>query len=224
MWKRSWPEDTRILPSRACLVLRCVSNRDHVWSPASGSVFYQSRKPANVLLELLYCWANREERSKVARCLPVTSGTVCAYFKRFREICMAEEMDRMRSFQLGGKGVIVEMDESKFGKRKYNKGHRVEGNWVWGCVERIVDPNTREARAGKVVMVVVTKRDIATLKPLILRFIKPGSYIISDCYSSYKGVKDYESPTPVMSDSEYHHYFGYLGSDEPNWFRNRLYK
>ena len=137
---------------------------------------------------------------------------------------MAEELDFMRSFQLGGKGVIVEMDESKFGKRKYHKGHRVEGNWVWGCVERIVDPNTGEARAGKVVMVVVDKRDTATLKPLILRFIKPGSYIISDCYSSYKGIKNYESPTPVMTDSEYHHYFGYLGSDQPNPFRNRLYK
>lgn len=25
---------------------------------------------------------------------------------------------------------IVEIDESKFGKRKYHKGHRVEGQWV----------------------------------------------------------------------------------------------
>jgi hypothetical protein len=29
---------------------------------------------------------------------------------------------------------IIEIDESKFGKRKYNKGHRVEGVWI---VERV---------------------------------------------------------------------------------------
>jgi hypothetical protein len=137
---------------------------------------------------------------------------------------MAEEVKYYNNYQIGGKGVIVEMDESKFGKRKYNKGHPVEGNWVWGAVERIVDPNTGQASAGRCVMVVVPKRDIPTLKPLILRFIKPGSYIISDCYSSYKGTKDYPSDRQVMSDSEYYHYFGYLGSNSPNPFRNRLYK
>ncbi len=31
---------------------------------------------------------------------------------------------------------VVEMDESKFGKRKYHQGHRVEGVWVVGAVER----------------------------------------------------------------------------------------
>ena len=31
---------------------------------------------------------------------------------------------------LGGPGVVVEMDEAKFGKRKYNKGAYREGQWV----------------------------------------------------------------------------------------------
>jgi hypothetical protein len=37
--------------------------------------------------------------------------------------------------KIGGNGVIVEIDESKFGKRKYNRGHRVDGVWVVGGVE-----------------------------------------------------------------------------------------
>ncbi|KCZ79723.1 hypothetical protein H312_02894 [Anncaliia algerae PRA339] len=38
--------------------------------------------------------------------------------------------------KIGGEGVVVELGESKFGKRKYNRGHRVEGAWVFGGVER----------------------------------------------------------------------------------------
>ncbi|KRH92904.1 hypothetical protein M153_2153000374 [Pseudoloma neurophilia] len=37
---------------------------------------------------------------------------------------------------IGGENIIVEIDESKFGKRKYNRIHRVEGQWVLGLIER----------------------------------------------------------------------------------------
>ncbi|KCZ78038.1 hypothetical protein H311_00942 [Anncaliia algerae PRA109] len=37
---------------------------------------------------------------------------------------------------IGGPNLIVEINESKFGKGKYNKGYRVEGVWVLGLVER----------------------------------------------------------------------------------------
>ena len=40
------------------------------------------------------------------------------------------------STPLGGPGKIVEVDEAKFGKRKYNKGAYREGMWVLGGVDR----------------------------------------------------------------------------------------
>ena len=36
---------------------------------------------------------------------------------------------------IGGPGVEVQIDESAFGKRKYNCGHYVDTKWVLGGVE-----------------------------------------------------------------------------------------
>jgi hypothetical protein len=43
-----------------------------------------------------------------------------------------------RQEKIGGNGMIVEIDESKFGKRKYSRGHRVEGVWILGMIEKTV--------------------------------------------------------------------------------------
>ena len=38
--------------------------------------------------------------------------------------------------RLGREEKIVQIDESKFGKRKYHRGHHVEGQWVFGGIEQ----------------------------------------------------------------------------------------
>ena len=72
---------------------------------------------------------------------------------------------------------MVEIDESKFGKRKYNRGHRVEGSWVFGAVEL-----TPERRCFAVV---VPDRKAETLIPIIKAHIAPGSIIRSDYWKAY---------------------------------------
>ena len=61
----------------------------------------------------------------------------------------------MNKQQLGGHGVVVEIDESKFGRRKYYRGHRVEGQWVFGMFER---------GTGRVVMLPVERRFVILKK------------------------------------------------------------
>ena len=39
------------------------------------------------------------------------------------------------SQSIGGEGKVVQIDESKFGKPKYHRGHHVEGQWVFGRIE-----------------------------------------------------------------------------------------
>ena len=80
---------------------------------------------------------------------------------------------------IGGQDVEVEIDESKFGRRKYNRGRLVEGHWVFGEVERIT---------GECFLVEVEHRDAATLLPLIQQYIRPGSIIYSDEWRSYHQI------------------------------------
>ncbi len=49
-----------------------------------------------------------------------------------------------------GQGTAVEVDESKFGHRKYCRGHQVEGQWSFGGLER---------ESGQGFMLPVAKRD-----------------------------------------------------------------
>ena len=70
--------------------------------------------------------------------------------------------------KIGGEGLTVEIDESKFGKRKYNKGKRVEGQWVFGGICR---------ETGDFFTVPVERRDADTLLPIIKDHILPGTTI-----------------------------------------------
>lgn len=84
--------------------------------------------------------------------------------------------------KIGGQGKIVEIDESKFGKRKYNVGRVIEGQWVFGGL-------CRETRTC--FMVPVEKRDSETLLNIIKERIQPGSTIISDCWKAYNCLSEH---------------------------------
>lgn len=83
--------------------------------------------------------------------------------------------------EIGGKNKVVEIDESKFGIRKYNRGHKIEGQWVFGGVER---------GSGKFFLVPVEDRTKVTLLPIIKKFILPGTTIMSDCWKPYNELKN----------------------------------
>ena len=56
----------------------------------------------------------------------------------------------------------MEIDESKFGRRKYNRGRWQEEHWVFGGIERI---------SGKSFLVEVQQRNATTLIPIIQQYI-----------------------------------------------------
>ena len=45
-------------------------------------------------------------------------------------------LTRYYGFQNLRPAIVVEIDESKFGRRKFHRGHRVDGVWIFDRVER----------------------------------------------------------------------------------------
>jgi len=76
-------------------------------------------------------------------------------------------------------GHTVEIDESAFVRRKYNVGHEVKTQWVFGGI----DVATKDA-----FLVAVEKRDAATLLPVLQQYVLPGSTVISDLWRAYSTV------------------------------------
>ncbi|GBO29800.1 hypothetical protein AVEN_188022-1 [Araneus ventricosus] len=65
----------------------------------------------------------------------VSEPTVVDWKSFCQEVCV-DRLVKDSKVKLGGVGMVVDIDESKFGKRKYNRGKRVDGKWVFGGVER----------------------------------------------------------------------------------------
>ncbi|KAJ4427107.1 hypothetical protein ANN_24722 [Periplaneta americana] len=96
------------------------------------------------------------------------------------EVCV-EVLSRQPQTQIGGPGHTVEIDESKFGKRKYNQGKRVEGQWVFGGI----DCDTKEC-----FLATVEDRTQDTLLGVLNENVLLGTTIYSDCWKAYKSLSD----------------------------------
>jgi transposase-like protein len=88
---------------------------------------------------------------------------------------------------IGGEGIEVELDETKIAKRKYHRGHRVEGAWLVGGVERTPE--------RKFFAVQVQKRDKETLLGIVADYVLPGSIVLTDCWKGYLGLDEINSYT-----------------------------
>jgi hypothetical protein len=156
--------------------LRCATRRCRKFcSIFKGTFFHMSKLPLHQIIELAYHWLSKSIVSTTLAQTGHGSETVCVYFKYFREL-VADSLDEA-DYCIGGPGIVVELDESKFGKRKYNRGHRVEGVWVLGGVER-----TAERR---LFVTAVPDRSLRTLEDVISRHVYPGSVVHSDLWRGY---------------------------------------
>lgn len=108
---------------------------------ADNTWFSGTRLSIEKAMLLTYCWSkgfnyeqaidechfNEEQR--------ISSETVADWYSYCREVSMIALDSLFKTTgRIGGEGHIVEIDETKIGKRKYQVGRIVEGNWILGML------------------------------------------------------------------------------------------
>ena len=78
--------------------------------------------------------------------------------------------------RIGGPGHLVQLDESCFGRRKYNVGRTGGQMWVFGGID---------TTNGRFFMRVVRNRTVRTLGEIISQQVRPGTMVHTDQHRSY---------------------------------------
>ncbi|KAL3119189.1 hypothetical protein niasHT_003476 [Heterodera trifolii] len=151
-----------------------------------GSFFDNSHLTIKQILRLAYWWAQHptSKLETVMRENEISSRmTIIDFYNFLRDLCQAWVIRLQEQERLGGMGRVVEIDESKFFRAKYNRGRMLQRqyDWVFGMLER---------GSNKVRFFPVAARDAATLLPLIADNIEPGTLIVSDGWAAYGGIQN----------------------------------
>lgn len=147
----------------------------------NNTFFMNCRIPCNQVMMLSYLWLCGASHKTIVAMTKLSSKSITQWICHTKQLLShAVESNLEEDYMVGGPGIIVEVDESKFGKRKYNQGHHVEGVWVVGGVERTAE--------RKCFAFAVENRSAPALLAVMQRFIRPGSIIYTDCWKGYTDV------------------------------------
>lgn len=136
-----------------------------------NTFFSNSHLSIAKIILLTYLWIKQTTQTFIMEELSISRHTMVDWANFCREVTFDHMV--LKNTKIGGDSVEVEIDESKFGKRKYHRGHYVEGQWVFGGIER---------GTNRCFLIPVEKRDKETLLKIIKEWILPNTTIISDCW------------------------------------------
>lgn len=165
--------------SRGCLRFRCT----RYTCQKSVSIFQKTffsggRIKCNEVLHLGYLWLTNCTSTTTLQHTKHSSSTISTYRNFFRQlVCGMLDPD---DIIIGVPDIIVQVDETKIGKRKYHRGHRVEGAWVIVGVELTGE--------RLVFAEVVEDRSEATILNVLRRHIAEGSIIRTDYWRGYSSI------------------------------------
>lgn len=144
-----------------------------------GTWFESSNLTLCEILYLTYYWIEEYPQDIVLRELDTTRTTVVDWYSSCREVCygIMNKEDR----KIGGMGHIVEVDESLLGKKKRSRDKSLEGQWVFGGIDR----ETRECFLSP-----IHYHSAETLIQVIKDRILPGTTIYSNSWNACNSLGD----------------------------------
>lgn len=171
-------EDTRILFN---YYLKCNNKIcEKKFNMFIHSVFYNNKINNKTLIMVIDMFLSFVPTCIICRITGLSKQTIYGIIQKFNyDEVLVHYLDYI---YLGGNENVVEIDETKLGKRKYNRGHSVEGAWVFGAVER---------SSKNIFVLPVLNRTKVELEGIIRKYIKPYTIIFSDCLKGYCGLKNH---------------------------------
>ncbi|KAG1136174.1 hypothetical protein G6F38_012253 [Rhizopus arrhizus] len=88
---------------------------------------------------------------------------------------------KIGGYDVDGNPIVVEIDESTFGKRSYHRGHRVKGVWVVGG-------GVKKTPERKYFLVLLNNRNTETMDTIIQNIVADGSIVHTDCWQTYESM------------------------------------
>ena len=144
-----------------------------------GTFFENCSLEIPKVLDFMYNWAYETcSYKKMFREIGICTNSFVAWRGYLRDIC-SDKVFQLDD-KIGGIGRIVQIDESLFSKRKYNRGQIYPAQWVFGGID---------SENNDCFMVKIPDRSKTTLQRIIRSRIRDGTTIISDCWASYQGLE-----------------------------------
>jgi hypothetical protein len=142
------------------------------------TIFSKAHIPCNKLMLIGYLWLAKAKPTTIQHLTSCSGTTVANYLQLFRQLVSSGIKET--EGQIGGEGVVVEIDESKFFSLHAGAGANQRYGWVFGGVERTME--------RKMFVKQVPDRTADTLLEVLCQHVHPGSRIISDCWGSYANI------------------------------------
>jgi transposase-like protein len=156
------------------------------------SFFSKGHVKCNLTMMIGYFWLSKCNYYTIEKMTGHSPNTITDYMKFYRELVI----DTLKDYEdkIGGKGIIVEIDESKFGRRKYHRGRVIDGVWIIGGIER-----TEQKRCF---LIKVQKRDEETIKDILDKYVEKGSIVHTDCWKGYLNIDELGFKHKTVNHSE----------------------
>jgi transposase-like protein len=154
----------------------CKFKKQNIWT---NTLFEKTRKSKIKILRILELWMQKMSIKNISYVIGTSRQTIWNLLLKVKKRLIPNYYNSLE--QIGGNNLIVEIDESKFGKRKYNRGHKVEGVWVLGLIEKTGDK--------RIILFILDDRKKETLNYFIQNSVKNDSTIRTDCWKGYVDLK-----------------------------------
>lgn len=143
-----------------------------------GTIFYKMQISKKTILRIIELWAVKASKNIISYVIGADRKTIWRVLRRVANILVPSYYSAMN--EIGGSSQIIEIDESKFGRRKYNRGHHVDGVWILGMVEK--------TGKKRIKLIQVEDRSLKTLTSHITASINKDSRIYTDGWKAYNNL------------------------------------